>query len=282
MTTFSIIPSWSKQLAFFASACVFAVSFGGCTPAEDGAADGPADGAEPATATPMTDASATDASAADAVESVTGGTIKGMAKFSGEAPKRRVLDTKSDAKCNVMHADEPLLSEQAIVSADGGLKNVFIQVTNPPEGEYGPDPAGVTLDQLGCQYEPHVFGFVVGTELIITNSDDTLHNVRSFARRGRPFNLGQPAGSPPRKKTPKRVEDAVKIKCDVHPWMVAYMFITDHPFFAVSDDDGSFEISGLPAGEYEISAWHETFGKLDGKVTVPEDGAGELELTFSE
>ncbi len=210
------------------------------------------------------------------------GGVTGMIKFSGERPARVTLQTRADPKCQAMHKDEPLLSDNEIVGENGELANVFVYVTNPPEGEYGPASEPFVLDQKGCRYEPHVFGVVAGTEVEAHNNDDTLHNVRSFARINAPFNLGQPAGSAPRKskKPYTKAENAIKIKCDVHPWMLSHMFVMDHPYFGVSGTDGKYTIAGLPAGEYDVTAWHEVYGEQDGKLTVAADGTGTVDFTF--
>ena len=114
------------------------------------------------------------------------------------------------------------------------------------------------------------------------NGDPVLHNVRSFSFRNRAFNVAQPAGSEDRKKVFKYREKAVMIQCDIHPWMKAYFFVIDHPYFAVTNEQGKFEIKGLPAGKYTLSAWHEEFGEQQTKITVGSTGSTEVEFSFKE
>ena len=209
------------------------------------------------------------------------GTVSGMISFEGEAPERTVIEAEGDEICAAMHADAPLLSERAIVSAVGELANVFVYVTNPPEGEYAAPEESVKLNQVGCTYIPHVLGVQVGQPLELVNSDDTLHNVRGVARKNKAMNYAQPAGSKPRTKTFKKEEMSIRMKCDLHPWMTAYVFAMGHPYFGISDESGAFRIEGLPTGDYEVTAWHEQFGEKTGTVTVDESGTGKVDFTFS-
>jgi len=208
--------------------------------------------------------------------------VSGKISFEGTPPERTVIESEGDPKCAIMHKDSPLLSEKIIVDDDGGLANVFLIVENPPEGDYAAPETSVVLDQVGCVYTPHVLGVQIGQTLEIRNSDDTTHNVRAVARKNKPFNLGQPAGSRPREKTFKNAEDSIRLKCDIHRWMTAFVFSVEHPFFAVSDESGAFTIAGLPAGDYTIKAWHESLGEQTGTLTVGDDGTGEINFSFSE
>ena len=208
--------------------------------------------------------------------------VSGKISFEGTPPERTVIEAEGDPKCAIMHKDSPLLSDKVLVDDNGGLANVFLIVETPPEGDYPVPESSVKLDQIGCVYTPHVLGIQVGQTLEIHNSDDTTHNVRAVARKNKPFNLGQPAGSKPREKSFKNAEDGIRLKCDIHRWMTAYVFSVEHPFFAVSDESGAFTIAGLPAGDYSIKAWHESLGEQTGSLTVGDDGAGEINFSFSE
>jgi plastocyanin len=224
----------------------------------------------------------TETASTDTASTVTesAGGVMGKVSFSGTAPERTVIETEGDPNCAAMHGGEPVLSDSVLVSADGGLANVFVYVTNAPEATETP-VSPVVLDQVGCMYTPHVLGVQVGQPLEIRNSDATTHNVRGVARKNKAMNYGQPAGSNPRTKTFKKEEMKIRMKCDIHPWMTAYVFAMGNSFFGVSDESGAFNIQGLPAGEYEVTAWHETFGEQAGKVTVGADGSGKVDFTFS-
>ena len=209
------------------------------------------------------------------------GILGGTARFEGPPPPRRPLQMDADPKCAEIHGGKPVLSEEVLVDAAGGLANVFVHVENPPAGTHAAPTEPVRLEQHGCLYTPRVQGILVDQTLEIVNDDDTLHNVRALAENNRPFNLGQPAATAPRVKTFKIAEPALKFKCDVHPWMTAYLFVMEHPYFGVSAADGSFSIPGLAAGAYSVVAWHEKLGERKAQVTVGADGTGAVSFTFT-
>ena len=193
--------------------------------------------------------------------------IKGTVTFEGAAPKRLPLDTSGDPKC-AAHQTEPLLKEDVIVSADGKLKNVIVYVKKGAEKWTFTAPAEPRIiDQKGCQYHPHVFGIMVNQTLLITNSDDLAHNIHAVPTINQEFNESQPRKDLKTEKKFSEPEMPVKIQCDVHKWMGAFVGVFSHPFYAVSADDGSFEIKGLPPGQYEIEAWQES-KKLNGPQTA--------------
>jgi hypothetical protein len=219
--------------------------------------------------------------AADA-SSATG--VQGTAKLEGAAPKRYPLQMAADPKCAAMHAGQIVMSEETLVDAKGGLANVFVYVKNPPPGAAPPATAPTTpvrLEQHGCLYTPRVQGILVDQKLEIVNGDDTLHNVRALADKNRPFNIGQPPETPPRVKTFTVTEPALKFKCDVHPWMFAYLFVMDHPYFGVSGADGTWKLPKLPAGTYTVVAWHEKLGQKEAQVSVGPDGVGSAAFVFT-
>ena len=194
--------------------------------------------------------------------------IAGKATLEGTAPTPTAIKIEADPTCKLMHPNG-LASDQVIVKPDGSLKNVFVYVKKGLEGKTFETPkTSVVFDQRGCQYSPKVFGIQTGQTLEIINSDDTLHNVHSLPKNSPQFNLGMPIKGMKLKKTFTKPEVMVKIKCEVHPWMAAYAGVLDHPFFAVTDEDGSFEIKDLPPGEYVIEAWHEKYGAQEQSVTV--------------
>jgi hypothetical protein len=222
------------------------------------------------------------APAATPTSAAPAGGLLGTAKLEGPPPARRPLQMDADPKCAEMHDGKPVLAEEILVDPKGGLANVFVYVKNPPAGAHPPPSLPVKLDQHGCLYTPRVQGILLGQKLEIVNGDDTLHNVRALSEKNRPFNLGQPPATAPRIKTFTVTEPALKFKCDVHPWMAAYLFVMDHPYFGVSAADGSFSIPELPAGTYTLVAWHEKLGEQEAQVTLGADGSGTAAFTFKQ
>lgn len=207
--------------------------------------------------------------------------VTGSVKFSGTAPEREPISMAADPTCSAAHPD-PVLSENVVVNDNGTLRNVFVYVKEGLEGKTFPVPtAPVTMDQKGCQYNPHVFGIQVGQPLEIINSDNTLHNVHSLAEKSKQFNLGMPLQGMKVTKKYESPEVMAKFKCDVHPWMNAYAGVLTHPFFAASGADGTFAIKDLPAGSYVIEAWHEQYGAQTQNITVADGVPATVEFTFS-
>lgn len=208
------------------------------------------------------------------------GTISGKAHFTGTAPQMEKISMAADPTCASLHS-EPVFDDSVVANQNGTLKNVFVYVKEGLEGKAFPVPdQAVTIDQQGCQYHPHVFGIQAGQPLEIINSDNTLHNVHSMAEKNKQFNLGMPLQGMKLKKKFDTPEVMAKFKCDVHPWMHAYIGVLTHPFYSVTDEAGTFEIENLPPGQYTIEAWHEKFGTQTQQVTVSE-GASSVDFTFN-
>jgi hypothetical protein len=220
------------------------------------------------------------ACAKGATAAATAADVRGTPKLEGPAPKRYALQMAADPKCAAMYEGKTVLAEDTLVDAQGGLANVFVWVENPPPGTHTAPAVPVRLEQHGCLYIPRVQGILVDQKLEITNGDDTLHNVRALAEKNRPFNIGQPPATAPRIKTFTTVEPGLKFKCDVHPWMSAYLFVMEHPYFGVSAPDGTFTLPALPAGTYTLVAWHEKLGEQKAQVTVAGDGSGTAAFVF--
>ena len=220
------------------------------------------------------------APAAPAVDAATAATISGKAIFSGEKPKRAAISMDAVPNCARQH-DKPLLAEDAIVGAGGALAKVCVYVKSGlPAGSYPVTAMPVGLDQKGCVYSPHVLGLMVGQGLAITNSDPANHNVHPMPRNNKEWNESQPPQSDKKVKTFDKPEVGILFKCNVHPWMRAYVSVLPHPFFAVTGEDGTFSIKGLPPGEYTVEAWHEKFGTQEIKIKVEAKDSKSAEFTF--
>ena len=214
------------------------------------------------------------AGGAATVDMANGATISGTVKLDGKTPDNKAIKMEADPVCKTAHPSG-VNEDHWVVGAGGEVSNTFVYIKEGLGGKtYAASADEITLNQKGCQYEPHVFGAMVGQKIKIVNSDNTLHNVHAHGEKNEQFNEGQPAGSPAKEKTLDKVEVMIPIKCDVHGWMNCFAGVLNHPFFAVTGKDGKFEIKGVPPGEYTISVWHETATgdvkgvTMDQKVTV--------------
>jgi plastocyanin len=198
------------------------------------------------------------------------GSITGTITFAGTAPNLKPLAMDAEPVCHKMHSGKPVANEMLVLGSGNTMGNIMVWVSKGlPAGKTWPVPtAPVVLDQKGCQYLPHVTGIMVGQTYRILNSDGILHNIHTLPKVNPAFNRGQPATVKEMTTTFPKPEAMLQVKCDVHPWMSAYIGVFTHPFFATTSTDGKFTIPGLDAGTYEITAWHERLGTQTGTVTV--------------
>jgi len=207
------------------------------------------------------------------------GRVTGKITFDGPRPERSQVRMAADPNC--MPSEEEALSDALVVAVDGGLRDVFIHIKDGlGDRVYATPTTPVVLDQDGCQYEPHVFGVQVGQPIEVRNSDATLHNVHALPKENSEFNFGQQPITPPITRMFDKPEIGIRVNCDVHGWMRAYANVVAHPFFAVTNDDGTFDIRGLPPGTYTLEAWHERLGMQTQSITIPE-GAPDITATFA-
>ncbi len=206
--------------------------------------------------------------------------LTGTVKFNGSAPKKEVIRMNSDQVCLKQNSGKAVHKQDVLVNSNGTLGNVFVYVKEGATGNFPPPTDPVTFDQKGCMYTPHVFGIQVNQPLQILNSDPTMHNINSAAKQvANKFNNGMPPSVKKLDKKFTKPEVMVKIKCDVHGWMVAYAGVLEHPFFAVTDPTGGFNIKDLPPGDYTLAAWHEKLGEKTTKVTIAQT-APPVEFVF--
>lgn len=207
------------------------------------------------------------------------GDVTGKVIFKGKAPAETALNMNADPVCKKAHSGA-VYGEEVVVNKNGTLKNVLVYVKDGLTAKTYPAPSEkLSFNQQGCEYKPHVLGIMVGQELEIKNSDKTLHNVHSLSKLNTQFNRAQPMQNMVMTQKFDKVE-TFKVKCEVHPWMNAYIGVFSHPYFAVTEDDGSFTIKGLPAGEYTVEAWQEKYGAQTGKVKVDATGKATLDFTY--
>jgi plastocyanin len=196
-----------------------------------------------------------------------GGTIVGHVRLTAPAPPSPVIRMGGDPRCGAAAGGKRVTQDFVVRSADGGLANTFVNLQGSfPATPVPADP--VTLDQRGCIFVPRMVGVRVGQAIQVMNSDDTAHNVHSLSTHGNAFNVSQPRKGMTN-RFPVKAEDVVmRIKCDIHSWMVAWVGVVPHPYYAVSGADGSFTIARVPPGRHTIQTWHEAYGRLTRTVDI--------------
>jgi len=195
-------------------------------------------------------------------------TVTGKVSFTGDKPVMKNISMDATPACARAHTT-PQKSQEVVVNGNGTLSNVFVWVKAGLPDKQWPAPASsVKLEQKGCMYEPHVFGVMTNQDIEIVNDDPTNHNIHPQPKDNREWNESQPPKGENKKKSFARQEVMIPVKCNVHPWMRAYIGVVGHPFFAVTGEDGAFTIKGLPPGTYTLEAWHEKFGPKEVQVTV--------------
>ncbi len=213
------------------------------------------------------------------VDASKAGSVAGRALLDGPAPANAPIRMSSDPFCIREHPEGA--SSESVVVENGGLENVFVYVKDGLGQYYFDVPTTpVKLDQRGCRYLPHVLGVRAGQPLEITNSDAIMHNVHALSDVNQPFNYGQPLKGMSNTRTFTAREVMVPFTCDVHNWMHAYVGVLDHPYFAVTQDGGKFELKNLPAGTYTVEAWHEKLATRTQSVTLGEKESKDVTFTF--
>ena len=210
-------------------------------------------------------------------------TITGTVKFDGKPPPMRPIDMAgADAKCAELHGGKRPKPETVVVNDNGTLRNVFVWVKAGIEGwSFPPAEGDAALDQKGCMYYPHVQFVRKDQSLSVKTSDPTAHNVHGYGKVNRPFNRSQPPGAADVVVKMNRDEvPPMKVKCDIHPWMNAYIAVVAHPYYAVTGPDGSFKLANLPPGTYTIEAWHEKYEATEQTVKIGDKETQTIEFTY--
>jgi len=214
-----------------------------------------------------------------AEQSIGSAVIEGRVVFDGAPPPRRPIRMSSEAACH--RPGTEALSEDLIVSPDGGLKNAYVHITSGlGDRIFAPPTAPAVMDQAGCTFVPHVLDVQADQVIEFANGDPVVHNVRAIGEKNRLFNVSMPGKG----KSVRRyfsVPEVVKIRCDIHAWMSAFIPVESHPFHRVTGDDGSFALRGLPAGQYMVEVWHEKLGTRQQTVQVAEGETRKVDITFN-
>jgi hypothetical protein len=204
-----------------------------------------------------------------------GGSITGKAVFAGGAKEDETVTLTSEQDL----CGDTLPAEKYLVNGNGEIKNVVVYLDGIKKGKAIPKDNAL-IDNVMCLFVPHVSLGYKGNKVDIKNSDPVFHNVHSYIKGKTIYNLGLPdPGSQVTKKMKKT--GIMEVKCDSHPWMLGYVYITAHPYTALTNEKGEFSISDIPAGSYKVKAWHEGFGEISlGKVDVAAGKAVTLKAEF--
>jgi Carboxypeptidase regulatory-like domain len=214
------------------------------------------------------------------IDPATAATITGKIMFDGAKPTMPRIRMDAVPACTEVNK-APVYSEEVVVNDDSTLSDVFVYVKDGLSGRTFPVPAEpVKLEQLGCNYKPHVLGIMAGQKFQVTNDDPTNHNIHPLPTSNREWNQSQPPGSSPIVQEFARPEVMIPVKCNVHPWMKAYVGVVNNPFYAVTGSDGTFTLKGLPPGDYVIEAWQEKYGTQQMNVTVGPSETKTADFTY--
>jgi plastocyanin len=213
------------------------------------------------------------------VAAFAGGTVEGKVVFNGQPRRNPLIQMGADPNCLSINAGKKVVQELVSLNADKTVDNVFVHITDEVAGGAAPSEP-VLIEQEGCIYHPRIAGAMAGQTLKVRNNDSTLHNIHSLSETSNNFNLGQPKAGMEFDFQLRQPEVMLRIKCDVHPWMLGYIGIKSHPYFAVTGDGGSFRLDNVPAGSYNLQAWQEKLGTVDQRITVKDGETVTVELAY--
>jgi plastocyanin len=214
------------------------------------------------------------------VDPATAGVLTGTIRYTGRKPARKPIDMSGDPACVEAHHAKAY-DESIVVNPNRTLANVFVYIKSGLEGKNFETPATpVTIDQQGCWFHPRVMGIRTGQTLQVTNSDPVTHNIHPLAQINREWNHSQGQGDAPLARRFVKPEVMIRVKCNIHSWMHAFIGVVDNPYFAVTGADGTFEVRNVPPGDYVIEAWQETLGVQEEKVTVAPSGKIATNFSF--
>lgn len=204
-----------------------------------------------------------------------GGTISGTVTYKGPIPEPYVIWPTKDVDI----FGKTIPDDRLLISKEGRIKNVVISLDGVKEGRKWPNIDASLVNQ-GGRFFPHVQVVRTGSQLEIINRDPLLHNTHGFGGGRTVFNVGLPTKEQKVKKSLKQA-GIIQVMCDVHDWMNGWIVVQDHPYFAVTGEDGNFTINDIPPGTYTITAWHEKLGKRQAPVKVSAKGKAKIDFAFS-
>ena len=214
------------------------------------------------------------------VDPSTAGSLTGSIRYIGPRPRPKLVDMSNEPAC--VDANHGKIYEGSlVVGPRDGLANAFVYIEKGLEGKtFAPAQTPVIIDQKGCWFRPHVLGVQIGQTLQIINSDPVTHNIHPLSQLNREWNHSQGAGDPPMNHRFAKVEVMIPVKCNIHSWMHAYVGVLDHPYFAVTKEDGKFEIKNLPPGAYTLAVWTQALGTQRQTITLAPGSSAKLNFTF--
>ncbi len=206
------------------------------------------------------------------------GTIKGWVRFTGKTIfSSTMVPVGTDPQyCGNEHSKE----DYVIDPVSRGIRYVIVRLTDRRLNDWPhTKPGYLFLDNKKCRFEPHAAVLTVGSTLEMHNSDTVLHTVHAYFAAS--FNLSLPQENVKLKQV-LRERGLIQLRCDTHGWMNAFIRVDRHPFHAVTDAQGSFEIADVPPGAYTLEAWHEQFGTQRTEVVVTDLKLSEVDLTYTD
>jgi len=213
------------------------------------------------------------------VDAATAGSVTGTIKLDGAPPAMKNISMAAVAFCAKQH-DSPVPSEDVVAGDNGTLQNVVVYLKGDFSAYSFAKPAAAELDQKGCMYVPHVVAVMAGAPLEFQSLDSTPHNIHPVPNTNRQWNESQPRGGAPIEKSFAQEEVAIPVKCNLHPWMRAYVAVIGNPYFQVTGKDGSFELRNVPPGTYTLAAWHEHYGVSEQTITISPQQTQAATITF--
>jgi hypothetical protein len=214
------------------------------------------------------------------VDPATAGTVRGRVLYHGPRPERKRISMYGDPAC-VKAAKGPAYQDKLLVSREGGVANAFVYVKAGLEGKKFETPAEpMVLDQKGCVFGPRVMGAQVKQTVLIRNGDPLEHNIHPMPKNNMGWNEAMAPGVPDVPHRFAHPEVMIRVKCNVHGWMRAYLGVLEHPYYAVTGPDGSFELKNVPPGDYTIGVWHEELGETEKPANLTPGGSQQVEFVF--
>ncbi len=215
------------------------------------------------------------------VDAATAGQISGTVELEGKAPKMKVINMAAEAACAKQHST-PATTQDVLVGKDGALENVVVYLKGDfSQYKFDNPQTPITIMQKGCMYEPHVLALETGQSLQVVNADPVTHNIHPVPKDNREWNESQPPGAAAIDQSFAHEEIAIPVKCNIHPWMKAYIAVFGDPYFVVTGKDGSFDLKNVPPGTYTLVAWHELYGPQEQTVTVGPKESKTIQIKFN-